>query len=582
VSEHIGIFVAWPYANGKLHLGHIAGAYLPADIFARFNRLNGRKVLMVSGSDTHGTPITLKAKQENKTPMEVVETYHQSFLEGWKKLGVTFDLFTHTHTKNHIKISQDFFSQMHENGDLEVKEQEQFYDEEAKMFLPDRYVHGTCPKCGYDRARGDQCESCGATFDAHELLEPVSKITDTRPVLKPTSHFFFDMSRYQDKLADFIEEKDFWRPHVKNYTKSAIENGLKQRPITRDIDWGVPVPVEGWEGKVLYVWFDAVIGYYSASVEKRPVIDEGADAEDWRSWWCNEDARGYYFIGKDNVPFHSVIWPIELMAFNPDLNLPYDVPANQFLNMDGEKFSTSRGLAVWLDDVLEKFDVDSVRYNVAAIMPETKDSNFTWEGFALRNNGELVAAWGNLVNRVLGFTASKFDGQVPEPGELRTEDKELLESVKVGFEKVTDLYEKVNLRDALKEAIAVSRDVNKYINDMAPWHQIKEDRQAAATTIFVALQAIDTLKIMLAPVLPNSSEKIHSYFGYSEPLFGDLEINKKAPEGEDAYNVLEYQPTERERSGENVWKISELKPGGKISKPKPLFQMIDDEVAAAD
>lgn len=575
MSKPIGIFVAWPYANGRLHLGHIAGAYLPADIFARFNRLSGNRVLMVSGSDTHGTPITLKAREEKCTPYDVVARYHATFLQGWKNLGITFDLFTHTHTDNHISVVQDFFSTLHQQDDLEVHSSEQFYDIEAGMFLPDRYVIGECPKCGNQRARGDQCEACGTTFETAELINPRSLISDSTPELRETEHFFFRMDKYEAALREFVEKQDHWRPHVKNYTMAALRDGLKSRPITRDIDWGVPVPVAGWEDKVIYVWFDAVIGYYSAALE-------WAEMEEGRSsapWWTESAGRGYYFIGKDNVPFHSVIWPIELLAYGHGLQLPYDVPANQFLNIDGEKFSTSRGLAVWLDDVLEQFDPDAVRYYLASIFPETKDSNFTWKGFVQRNNGELVAAWGNLVNRVLGFAVSRFDSQVPEPGTLGERDEALLNDIQAAFTRVTTEYELVNLREALRVAFEAVREVNRYLDDKAPWHEFKIDPKTASTTIYCALHAIDTLKMALAPVLPFSSQKIHEYLGYSGSLWGEQEIVNR--EAVVPYDVLVYRPKEDESAGRSVWQVSDLKPGQTLLKPAPLFKLIDEEAVLA-
>ena len=418
MSKNIGVFVAWPYANGELHLGHVAGAYLPADIFARYHRLRGNKVLMVSGSDAHGTPITLKAREEKCEPREIVKRYHKSFLNNWKELGISFDLFTHTHTKNHIETTQDVFRVLLEKGDLLIKEEDQFYDVSASMFLPDRYVKGVCPKCDYDSARGDQCDRCGATFEAIQLKSPISRISETTPEIKKTSHYFFDLTLYQDQLKDYISDKSYWRLAVKNFTEGMIESGLQARAITRDLDWGVGVPVEGWENKVMYVWFDAVIGYLSASKEWASRLGNN---KAWEDWWKggSDDSRGYYFIGKDNVPFHTVIWPLELMAYDSSLSLPYDVPANQFLNIDGEKFSTSRGLGVWLNQVLENFSSDAVRYCLASILPETKDANFSWEDLINRNNGELVAAWGNLVNRVFGFAASRFNNTVPEPGGAR-------------------------------------------------------------------------------------------------------------------------------------------------------------------
>ena len=576
-GEKILVCSAWPYANGDLHLGHIAGAYLPADIFARFHRLFGNDVLFVSGSDAHGTPITLKAKQEGVTPFEIVTRYHDRFLEGWKKLGISFDLFTHTHTENHKEVVTDVFKTLVEKEDLQVATQEQFYDLQEEMFLPDRYVRGTCPFCESENARGDQCESCGKTLDAAALKNPRSTVSDSTPELRETDHFFFHMEKYQEQLSEYIEGKKDWRPAVQNFTAAMIEDGLKPRAITRDIDWGIPVPQKGWESKVIYVWFDAVIGYLSASKEwaKRK-----AEAGSWEDWWKNTEAKSYYFIGKDNVPFHTVIWPIELMAYDSSLQLPRDVPANQFLNIAGEKFSTSRGLGVWLLDVLERFDVDPLRYYLASIMPETKDANFSWEELYTRNNGELVAAWGNLVNRVIGFAYKRYDGKIPQPLELDQLDTDLLEGIEAGFDTVAELYKGVKLRDALKETMRLVRSVNRYLDEKAPWSLFKESPEAAGTAVYVAMRAIDSLKIMLAPVLPNSSEAIHKAFGYVTPLFGESRIETDAEQG---YSYLSHQAAE-DTSGEITrmhWKASDLAPGSSFERLEPLFSMLDlDELSA--
>ncbi len=573
MSRHIGVFVAWPYANGNLHLGHVAGAYLPSDIFARYHRLRGNKVLMVSGSDAHGTPITLKAKEEDAAPEDIVQRFHKSFLQGWTRLGITFDLFTLTHTPNHTRITQDFFKKLRAQNDLTIGKQKQFYDESSQMFLPDRYVGGTCPLCGYSRARGDQCENCGKTFDATELKDPVSLLSKTVPVLKDTEHFFFEMGNYQERILAYVNKQKHWRTHVQNFTRSMIEEGLRSRAITRDIDWGVPVPEKGWEKKVIYVWFDAVIGYFSGSVEW---ANHRGTPDAWQDWWKNPEARNYNFIGKDNIPFHTVIWPIELMAYDSSLNLPYDVPANQFLNIAGEKFSTSRGLAVWLLEVLDRFDVDAVRFYLTSIMPETKDSNFSWEEFILKNNGELVAAWGNLVNRVLGFTYGRYAGMVPHPQELDARDRGLLSLVEKTFAVVAQAYEDVRLRDALKESMALAREVNRYLDEKAPWTAFKTDAVAAGTSVYVAMRCIDSLKILLAPVLPHSAQQLHEMLGYRDALFGTQEIVEHEDSGE-RYDVLRYRLTEAEQSGFDRWKPSALSAGTAFAKPAPLYKLVEEE-----
>lgn len=571
MSKQIGVFVAWPYANGELHLGHVAGAYLPADIFARYHRLRGNDVLMVSGSDTHGTPITLKAREENSTPIKIVEQYHHLFLQSWEKLGISFDLFTHTHTKNHEKLTQTIFTKLNSQGDLSIKAEKQFYDEDAKLFLPDRYVHGTCPNCAYTRARGDQCENCGSTFETTLLKDPISTISKTTPVIRETSHYFFELGNYEEQLKAWVSKQTHWRTAVQNFTLSMISEGLKPRPITRDIDWGISVPVAGWESKVIYVWFDAVIGYLSASVEWAARQGESAA---WEKWWKNKDARAFYFIGKDNIPFHTVIWPVELMAYDQQLNLPFDVPANQFLNIEGEKLSTSRGMAIWLLSTLEKFDPDALRYYITTILPESKDANFNWNEFMVRNNGELVAAWGNLVNRVFGFAFSRYEEKVPEPGPLDERDQGILDDIEKTFTIVAAAYEEVRLRDALKEALRLTRDLNKYLDDKAPWTVFKTDAKAAGTTVFVALRAIDSLKILFAPILPFSCEKIHTFFSNTDTLFGSVQISE-VEDGGEKYEVLQYQPNAAERAKEDRFRPSELKAGTRLAKPTALFKLLE-------
>jgi methionyl-tRNA synthetase len=568
VDKNIGVFVAWPYANGDLHLGHIAGAYLPADIFARYHRLRGNNVLMVSGSDAHGTPITLKAKNEGRSPREVVEQYHSSMLEDFQKLGISYNLFTLTTTKNHAEVVHDFFLKLKERGDLSVKEEDQFFDEKEQMFLPDRYVSGTCPHCGYDRARGDECENCGKTYDATSIINPVSSLSGTTPVVKKTEHFFLHLEKYQDSLRAYVHDKKHWRPNVLNFTKSWIDEGLRPRAITRDVDWGVSVPLEGWESKVIYVWFEAVIGYLSAS---REYASLSGSSDIWQDWWKDPDSRSFYFIGKDNIPFHTVIWPIELMAYDTSLNLPYDVPANQFLNIEGEKFSTSRGTAVWVSELLEKYSSDALRYYVTSIFPETKDSNFSSEELKIKNNGELAAAWGNLVNRVIGFTVSKFDGVVPERRELTDEDKALHALRDKAFLDVSKAYEEVRLRDALRESMALAREVNKYLDRVAPWTLIKTDKEAAGHAINIAIGLIQSVNILLAPVLPCSSQKIYEAFGGQDTLF-QSPILQDVGKGDDQHQVMYMKHSLYSR---DLMQPVLAETGQSLKKIPPLFAQIE-------
>jgi methionyl-tRNA synthetase len=579
MSEIIHVSVGWPYANGDLHVGHLAGAYLPADIFARYHRLKGNRVLMVSGSDSHGTPITIEADNTGQTPREVFEHYHHRFLETQKDIGISYDLFTHTDTENHHRIAKEFFLRLLEAGHLYKETQQLLYSESEDRFLPDRYVEGTCPKCGHGEARGDQCENCGSLLDAIELIEPRSKTDGSRPVVRETEHYFFDLPAFSDQLLAYIEENaHFWRPNVVNFTRNFIKGGLKGRPVTRDIEWGIPVPLEEWSDKRIYVWFEAVMGYFSASVEWAHNI---GSPEAWKDWWYNPEAKIFNFIGKDNIPFHTLFWPAELIGvgaiFDEDedrrLTLPYDLPANEFMNVEGAPFSKSRFWAIWLPDILRRYDADAIRYYVSVAMPETRDSDFSWDDFLHRNNNELVATWGNLVNRVLSFAHKHWDGRVPEPGELGADDEKLIAEVEGGFETVGKLLEAVKLRAALAEAMRLAREVNGYL-DRSPWFGvIKEDREQAAKTVYTALRAIDSLKILLSPWLPFSSEKLHRSLGYKERLFGELRIETYTEE-EREHEALVYDGSK----AAGRWQSSELKPGQPLQEPEPLFKKLDEEI----
>lgn len=581
MTETIHISVAWPYANGDLHVGHLAGAYLPADIFARYQRLAGKKVLMVSGSDSHGTPITVAADKKGITPREVFEHYHHRFLLAQQAIGISYDLFTHTDTENHHRVAQDYFKILLEHDYLYREVQSQLYSESEQRYLPDRYVEGTCPKCGYSEARGDQCDNCGSLLDALELINPRSKIDGSIPVIRETEHFFLDLPAFTEQLLAYLEEhKDHWRPTVVNFARNYIENGLKGRPVTRDIQWGVKVPLEGWEDKRLYVWFEAVMGYLSASIEWARLQ---GDPERWKDWWYNPEARIFGFIGKDNIPFHTLIWQAELLGakriYEDDetrtLTLPYNVPANEFMNIEGAQFSKSRNRAIWLLDILERYDADAIRFYVTSVMPETRDSDFSWEDFYHRNNDELVATWGNLANRVLSFAYKHWEGVIPDPGELGDLDRALLEEVEGGFEVVGGFIEDVKLRAALQEALRLARSVNAYL-DQAPWFGVvKEDKAAAARTVFTALRAIDSLKILFSPFLPFSSEKLHAMLGYEKPLFGEQSMIEVQEESQ-KHTALVYDPIPASGS----WTPSLLQPGTAFNKPQPLFKKLDESIIA--
>ncbi len=576
--EMILVGVAWPYANGEKHIGQVAGAYLPSDIFARFQRMKGNRVLMVSGSDTHGTPVTLKAEAEGITPAQVVERYHPMFVEGCLKMGLTFDLFTHTDTQNHWDTTHEMFLRHLEKGYIYKAVQKQLYDPVAKRFLPDRYVEGTCPYCGYPDARGDQCDNCGRIYDTLELINPRSKLTGaTQLEVRETEHFFFDLGKLNEPLLEWInQDKEHWRPHVLNFAKSQLERReLRGRPITRDIEWGITIPLEGYENKRIYVWYDAVIGYYSAPKEWAQLKGQ---PEAWREWWevdVNPDVRSYYFIGKDNIVFHAIIWPGMIIAYG-GLHLPYDVPANEYLNFGGEQFSTSRGRVIGFNTVLRDYQADAWRYVLTALAPETSDVEFTWQEFVDRVNNELVANWGNLVNRVVGFAYKRFDGAVPTPGPLDETDQALLAEIRQGFQSVGDLFQAVKLKAGLTEARRLSQRVNQYLNEKAPWHSIKTDPQAAATAIYVALQAIDWLKLIWAPILPHSSEQLHAILGYSEPLFG-RQYTQEVEDARGKHLVLRYDHS----PATGRWEATTLTPGQALQKPAPLFQKLDPEEVLA-
>jgi methionyl-tRNA synthetase len=582
MTENILVCTAWPYANGDLHIGHLAGAYLPPDIFARYHRLKGNNVLMVSGSDSHGTPITIRADAEGKTPLEVFERFHLRFLETFQQIGVTYDLFTHTDTENHHRVSQDIFTACLNNEYLYQQTEQQFYSESEGRFLPDRYIEGTCPNCGYDGARGDQCDNCKKLLDPTDLIDPRSKTDGTTPVLRETEHFYLDLRKLSEAVWEYLEDKDYWRPNVINFSRQYVKEGLKGRPITRDIDWGVPIPLPGYEGKRIYVWFEAVIGYFSASIEWASNV---GDPEKWKDWWYDPQAKTYYFIGKDNIPFHTVIWPAELIGTGrrlyendpgKQLNLPYDVPSNEYLNMEGQKLSTSRNWAIWAPDLLERFDPDAVRFYLTFIAPESRDTDFTFGDFVRRNNDELVATWGNLANRVLGFAYKRYDGRTPQigPAGLDETDQQILADVEAGFESVGELLAGVKLKAALDESLRLARTANVYLDRKAPWKVFNEDPAAAGTSIYVALRVIDNLKVLFAPFLPHTCQLLHEYLGYDGQLFG-RQYTQSFTENERQHVALCYDNSQ----AVGRWAPSQLPEGQPLRKPAPLFKKLEPEVA---
>ena len=517
-ADRILVCVAWPYAKSSTHVGQIVGSVLPGDIFARYHRMAGHDVLMVSGSDMHGTPITVDADKEGITAREFAMRHHDQIVEIWQRLGMSFDLYTSTLTENHYRQTQRFFLHLLENGYVFKDSMESPYCRNDKRFLPDRYVEGTCPYCGFTGARGDQCDNCGRTLDPTQLIDPRCKLCGQRDVeIRTTEHFFLDLPKFEARLRVWIQSNmSRWRPNVANFALNWIKEGLRPRAITRDLDWGVPIPLPGYEDKRIYVWFDAVVGYFSATTQWAA---ESGDPDAWEPWWKllpdgSSPSRSYYFIGKDNVAFHTIIWPALLMGMG-DLELPYDVPANEYMTMGGFKASASRGNVIWTRDVLDEFGADPVRFYLASSMPETRDTDFVYEELVRRNNDELVGAYGNAAHRVLTFIQRNFEGKVPEPGESRPADEAILAEVQRGFEAVARAIEGVNLREGLYEALSVARASNRYLDEQAPWKQIKVDRTEAATTMNVMVQVLNGLKVLFAPYVPFSSQRLHEYLGFS-------------------------------------------------------------------
>jgi methionyl-tRNA synthetase len=519
MTRRILVAVGWPYASGPLHLGHLGGAYLPPDIFARYHRLVGNEVLMVSGSDANGTPITVKAEEMGVSPEEVVNTYHPEIVGYWNKLGISFDLFTTTMTENHHRVTQDFFLRLLENGYMTKGTSLQFYDPEAERFLPDRYVEGECPHCGFAEARGDQCDNCGRTLDPTDLINPRSRLSGATPERRETQHYFMDLPAFKKPLKDWLETKTTWRKHVKNW---ALGMDMPVRAMTRDIDWGVDVPVDDLgPGKKIYVWFDAVIGYLSAAIEWASSTD---DPDAWEKWWKDPEAESYYFVGKDNIPFHAVIWPAMLMG-RGDLNLPTDVPANQYITFKGAKASKSKGIGRSIGWYAERLQPDALRYAIASVFPEQDDTDLTDEEIIRRVNEELVATWGNLVNRVLSMTARNCDGKVPEPGQLTDEDRAILDMGANTLDAVADHIEKAELRAGLRAGMDAAAEVNAYLNATEPWKVLKDDPERGGTILWVAIQAIAAIRVALYPYLPHTTATIGEMLGTGPDL-----VSWSAPE----------------------------------------------------
>ena len=539
------VTTALPYANGPVHIGHLAGVYVPADVYTRYLRLKGEDVVMIGGSDEHGVPITIKAKKEGVTPQDIVDRYHNIIKTSMEGLGISFDIYSRTTSQMHKNTASEFFKKLYEKGEFVEKTSQQLYDEQAHQFLADRYVTGTCPHCGYDHAYGDQCESCGTSLNATDLINPKSAITGNVPVLKETTHWYMPLDKWEPALRQWIlEDHKEWKPNVYGQCKSWLDEHLQPRAVTRDLDWGIPVPIEGAEGKVLYVWFDAPIGYISNTKELLP--------NDWETYWKDKDTRIIHFIGKDNIVFHCLIFPAMLMA-EGSYQLPENVPANEFLNLEGDKISTSRNWAIWLNEYLEEFPgkQDVLRYVLTANAPETKDNDFTWKDFQQRNNSELVAIYGNFVNRALVLTHKYFDGTIPAAHQLTDYDRQTLDEFKDVKGTLGDNIEHFHFREALKDAMNLARIGNKYLADTEPWKLAKTDMERVETIMNIALQICANLAIAFEPFLPFSSEKLRDMLGMSNvnwDKLGDIDI---------------------------------LKVGEKVEKPVLLFEKIEDNVIDA-
>jgi methionyl-tRNA synthetase len=583
--SHVLAAVAWPYANGPRHIGHVSGFGVPSDVFSRYMRMAGHDVLMVSGTDEHGTPILVQAEREGVTPRELADRYNRVIVEDLASLGLSYDLFTRTTTGNHYAVAQELFKGVYRNGYLIKQRTMGAISPSTGRTLPDRFIEGTCPICGYGEARGDQCDNCGNQLDPTDLINPRSRINGETPKFVETDHFFLDLPALSGALGDWLRARTDWRPNVLKFSLNLLDD-VRPRAMTRDIDWGIPVPVEGWENdptKRLYVWFDAVVGYLSASIEwaRRTGDDEG-----WRRWWSGSapDARSYYFMGKDNITFHSQIWPAELLGYDGkgdkggepgeygDLALPTEIVSSEFLTMEGKKFSSSRSVVIYVRDFLSRYDADALRYFIAVAGPESTDTDFTWSEFLRRNNDELVAGWGNLVNRSISMAAKNF-GAIPPAGDLTGADEALLDSVRGAFGVVGGLIGRHRQKQAINEAMRVVGEANKYLSDQAPW-KIKDDEKRLGTILHVALQAVSDCNILLTPFLPHSAQKIHE-------LLGGTGIHAPMPhvtQVEDLDSGPDYPILTGDYSVGAKWESTPIETGRTLSAPKPVFKKLDPSI----
>lgn len=538
----IFIGVAWPYSNGAIHVGGLAGCYLPPDIFARFHRMRGDEVLMVSGSDMHGTPTTVAAEKEGVEPEVVANRYHELNTRNLERFGVSFDLFLSTEHPTHFEVVKDFMLDFWEKGHVYERDMILPFCDNCNRFLPDRYVEGTCPECEHVGARGDQCDECGKILDPEDLTDPYCTICGGRPEFKTRSHLFFRLTAFEDALKEYLKDKTYWRPNVYNFTKNWLESGLVDRPVSRDIKWGIPMPIEGHEDKRVYVWFEAFMGYYSMSVEW---ARRQGDGEKWKEFWQNPEAKHYYFLGKDNIPFHTIFWPAVLMA-RGNLNLPYDVPANEFMRFEGAQFSKSRGITLEIDRVLEHFPADSLRYYLTVNMPENRDSDFSWQDFVTRNNTELLATYGNFVHRVLTFVGKHY-GEVPPEVERTKRDREASEEIEKVWNEVGNDLERAKFKDPMRRIVALARYGNQFFDAVGPWALVKVDKEACGTALHTALRIAKALSIMTTPFLPFSAARL--------------------------WNMLGYESDVHAQSWEEA--VKDIEAGQKIGKPSPLFSKIE-------
>ena len=511
-SSPIIVTSALPYANGPLHLGHLAGAYLTADFFVRYNRLKGEDVLFICGSDEHGVPITIAAEKEGVSPQDIVDRYHEWNKDTFQKMGISFDYYGRTSSAIHHETSQEIFTELYEKGFFKLKSEELFYDESTQMFLPDRYVKGECPNCGYGEAYGDQCEKCGNSLNPTELINPVSALSGETPVRKETQHWYMPLGEMQDKLESWIKTREHWKPNVMGQIKSWLQEGLNDRAATRDLNWGVPVPLEGADGKVLYVWFEAPIGYISATKEW---AQQSNNPEAWKKYWKNDEAKLYHFIGKDNIVFHCIMFPIVLMEHG-NFILPENVPANEFLNLEGKKLSTSRGWAVWLHDYLEHFEADYLRYALGVTLPESKDSDFSWKDFQNRVNNELVAVFGNFVNRASSFIEKYANSMVPPLVDPQPIDVKMLGAIDTQRQKIEFAYEHFRFREVVQEGMQLARLANKYFTDTEPWKTRKTNETACFNSLHVSIQVVAALSVLMEPILPESMKMLRHQIGLSD------------------------------------------------------------------